>query len=78
MNMKIKNFVLHRFRFCFAQVPPDVKYVDYMVIATGKSERHITALSELVRKIYKKKKNFNDKVAILEGKNTGWNALDMG
>ncbi|KAK7070947.1 Mitochondrial assembly of ribosomal large subunit protein 1 [Halocaridina rubra] len=60
------------------RVPSDMKYVDYMVIVTSKSQRHINALAQLVRRVYKKKRNKGDLHVILEGKNTEWQALDLG
>ncbi|XP_063599240.1 uncharacterized protein LOC134775651 [Penaeus indicus] len=60
------------------QVPPEMKYVGYMVVATSLSQRHINALAETIRRIYKKKKNRKDPSLICEGKSTNWVALDMG
>ncbi|XP_064086402.1 uncharacterized protein LOC135201423 isoform X2 [Macrobrachium nipponense] len=60
------------------RVPKQMKYVDYMVIASCKSERHLNSMAQLVRQIYKKKKHASDRHCIVEGKNTGWAALDMG
>lgn len=60
------------------QVPPEIKYVSYMVVVTSLSQRHINALAETIRRIYKKKKNRKDPSLICEGKSTNWVALDMG
>lgn len=60
------------------RIPKQMKYVDYMVIASCKSERHLNSMAQLVRQIYKKKKHASDRHCILEGKNTGWAAIDMG
>lgn len=61
-----------------SQVPPEIKYVSYMVVVTSLSQRHINALAETIRRIYKKKKNRKDPSLICEGKSTNWVALDMG
>lgn len=62
-----------------AKIPPTYRYADYLVIATGKSARHILAMSEFIRKVFKKKMNSDDKVPVLEGKNSkNWMALDLG
>lgn len=60
------------------KVPREMKYVNYFVIVTSKSQRHINALSQLVHRVYKKKRNANDPFVNVEGKNTDWVALDMG
>lgn len=60
------------------QVPPEMRYVGYMVVVTSLSQRHINALAETIRRIYKKKKNRKDPSLICEGKSTNWMALDMG
>lgn len=62
-----------------ANVPPDVKYVDYICIVTGKSYRHMQAIAEFVRKVYKKKRHSYDPIPILEGKESrDWMAIDLG
>lgn len=60
------------------QVPPELKYVSYMVIVSSASSRHRTALAELVRAAYKLKKDKKDHSVIMEGKGTDWVAMDMG
>lgn len=62
----------------YSQVPPEMRYVGYMVVVTSLSQRHINALAETIRRIYKKKKNRKDPSLICEGKSTNWMALDMG
>lgn len=60
-------------------VPKHLKYVDYMVIVTARSHRHMKALAEFVRKMYKIKRNKADRVPRIEGKNSDeWLALDLG
>ncbi|XP_011505822.1 PREDICTED: mitochondrial assembly of ribosomal large subunit protein 1 [Ceratosolen solmsi marchali] len=62
-----------------ALVPHEYNYVDYMVLVTGKSAKHMNALAMYVRKIYKAKKHKNDFIPKIEGKNNSdWIALDLG
>ncbi|XP_031636663.1 uncharacterized protein LOC116349366 [Contarinia nasturtii] len=61
-------------------VPKELKYVDYLVVITARSQRHMKALAEFVRKIYKvkcdRKRAF---VPRIEGKNSDeWMAIDLG
>jgi len=74
--------VLHLCRarhLCVIAVPPEAKYVDYMLIVTGKSQRHMLAMAEFVRRVYKQKRNPEDIVPKIEGKNCkNWMALDLG
>lgn len=62
-----------------AAVPQEIRYVDYICIVSGRSKRHIQALAEFVRKVYKKKCNKNDSIPRIEGKDSDqWMALDLG
>ncbi|XP_011298005.1 uncharacterized protein 312 [Fopius arisanus] len=62
-----------------ATVPKELSYVDYLVIVTGKSQRHMSALATFVRKAYKLKRNDNDIIPKIEGaKSKDWVALDLG
>ncbi|XP_038216601.1 uncharacterized protein LOC119835668 [Zerene cesonia] len=62
-----------------ATVPKEINYVDYICVVSAKSKRHIFALAEFVRKVYKKKCNKSDHIPRLEGKNSDeWIALDLG
>ena len=49
-----------------------------MVVLSCDSMRHLSALSEITKKVYKKKKKSKDKSLNVEGKGTNWVALDMG
>lgn len=60
------------------QVPQEIKYVSFFVIVSSHSQRHIIALAELVRQIYKLKKHKQDPPLLLEGIKTDWVAMDMG
>ncbi|KAK8752435.1 hypothetical protein OTU49_005631 [Cherax quadricarinatus] len=59
-------------------VPPDIKYVQYLVIVSSHSKRHTSALAQLLRKVYKRKKHPQDPPVIVEGKGSDWIAMDMG
>ncbi|CAH0404691.1 unnamed protein product [Chilo suppressalis] len=62
-----------------ATVPTEINYVDYICIVSGRSKRHIQALAEFVRKVYKKKCYKSDPIPRLEGKDCNeWIALDLG
>lgn len=60
-------------------VPKELQYVDYMVITTGRSPRQMTAVSEFIRRIFKKRSSASDKIPNIEGRNNkDWIALDLG
>lgn len=62
-----------------ASVPPENSYVDYIVVVTGKSVRHMIALATFVRKVYKVKANKDDILPKIEGPSCkNWIALDLG
>ncbi|XP_044726449.1 uncharacterized protein LOC123290365 [Chrysoperla carnea] len=62
-----------------SKVPTELKYVDYIVAVNGKSNRHMLALAEFVRKVYKLKRNPTDGLPKIEGKHSNeWIALDLG
>lgn len=60
-------------------VPREIHYVDYLCIVSGRSKRHIQALAEFVKKVYKKKCHKGDYIPRIEGKDSDeWIALDLG
>ncbi|XP_054734301.1 mitochondrial assembly of ribosomal large subunit protein 1 [Anastrepha obliqua] len=60
-------------------VPKDLKYVDYMVVCNGRSYRHMLAIAEFVRRIYKVKRHKGEVMPKIEGeKSRQWMALDLG
>lgn len=62
-----------------AYVPPDHNYVDYIVVVTGKSKKHMLAITQFVRKVYKQKRNESDDIPKVEGENSNeWMAMDLG
>lgn len=55
------------------------KYVDYIVVTHGRSFKHMEAMAEFVRKMYKKKKSERDTYPKIEGANSqDWMAVDLG
>ncbi|XP_022115549.2 uncharacterized protein LOC110993556 [Pieris rapae] len=62
-----------------ATVPKHINYVNYICIVTARSKKHIQALAEFVRKVYKRKCSKSDYIPRLEGKDSDqWIALDLG
>ena len=60
-------------------VPKELQYVDYMVITTGRSPRQMTAVSQFLRKIFKKRCLPTDHIPVVEGQdNKDWVAMDLG
>lgn len=62
-----------------ASVPSEMSYVDYIVVVTGKSYKHMQTLASFIRKIYKLKKHKTDMSIKIDGeKSKDWIALDLG
>lgn len=62
-----------------ASMASELSYADYIVIVTGRSNKHMKALASFVRKVYKLKKYKTDILVKIEGKNSkDWIALDLG
>lgn len=62
-----------------ASVPAEYAYVDYIVIVTAKSYKHMSALAEYVRKVFKLKMHKTDIIPKIEGPGSkDWIALDLG
>ncbi|XP_017481135.1 PREDICTED: uncharacterized protein LOC108370327 [Rhagoletis zephyria] len=60
-------------------VPKDLNYVDYMVVCSGRSYRHMLAIAEFVRRMYKVKRTKGEVPPKIEGeKSRQWMALDLG
>lgn len=61
-----------------AKVPNELNYVDYMCIVSGKSQKHMQAVVQFVRRVYKQKMK-GDVIPRTEGaKSKDWIALDLG
>jgi len=62
-----------------ASVPKEYSYVDYIVVVTGNSQKHMNALATFIRKVYKLKRHQTDLIPKIEGENSkDWMALDLG
>ncbi|VVC90334.1 mitochondrial assembly of ribosomal large subunit protein 1 [Leptidea sinapis] len=62
-----------------ASVPRELNYVQYICVVSAKSKRHLIALAEFVRKVYKKKCHKSDYIPKIEGKTSDeWMAIDLG
>lgn len=64
---------------CVIKIPKELNYVDFMCIITGSSYRHMIGMAAFVRKVYKLKRNPNDHIPKIEGKECkNWIAMDLG
>lgn len=62
-----------------ASVPPELSYVNYIVVVTGRSPKHMQALATFIRKVFKLKKCKTDSIPKIEGLDSkDWIALDLG
>lgn len=60
-------------------IPANIRYVDYIVIASGKSQKHLMSIAEFVHKLFKKKRKPKDSIPrIVNKKPLDWIALDIG
>uniref|UniRef100_A0A336LD86 Mitochondrial assembly of ribosomal large subunit protein 1 n=1 Tax=Culicoides sonorensis TaxID=179676 RepID=A0A336LD86_CULSO len=64
---------------CVCKVPPELKYVDYICVVTGRSHRHMLGMAEYIRRIFKLKRHKGDVLPRIEGANgRDWMAIDLG
>ncbi|XP_073921252.1 mitochondrial assembly of ribosomal large subunit protein 1 isoform X1 [Castor canadensis] len=64
---------------CVIKVPPEMRYTDYFVIASGTSTRHLHAMAYYVVKMYKYLKCKSEPHVKIEGKDTDdWLCVDFG
>ncbi|KAF7285036.1 hypothetical protein GWI33_012344 [Rhynchophorus ferrugineus] len=62
-----------------ANVPKQIKYVDYIVVVSGRSQKHMQAIAYFIRHLYKQKRNKGDLLPKIEGENSqDWIAMDLG
>ncbi|CAG9764769.1 unnamed protein product [Ceutorhynchus assimilis] len=62
-----------------ANTPKELNYVDYIVVVSGRSQRHMQAIAQFVKRIYKHKRYSLDMLPKIEGENSpDWIAMDMG
>ncbi|KAI8038952.1 mitochondrial assembly of ribosomal large subunit protein 1 [Drosophila gunungcola] len=60
-------------------VPENLKYVDHLVVCSGRSYRHMLTTAEFVRRIFKIKRTKGDILPRIEGdKSRDWMAMDLG
>lgn len=63
------------------RVPEHAHYCDYLVLATTKSRKHMEAVMQMIRKLYKLKKHDSDPFlgeAIGQKYSSNWQIFDMG
>ncbi|XP_053322584.1 mitochondrial assembly of ribosomal large subunit protein 1 [Spea bombifrons] len=64
---------------CVIKLPPEMKYVDYFVVVSGTSTRHIQAMAQYSLKVFKSLKRVKDSHVVIEGKETeDWMCIDFG
>lgn len=62
-----------------AQVPSKYQYVDYICVANANSQRHLKAIAQFVKRVYKHKRGKHDIVPRTEGAGSSeWIAIDLG
>ncbi|XP_067007869.2 uncharacterized protein [Anabrus simplex] len=62
-----------------ASLPSNLNYVDFIIVVTGKSQRHMKAMAEFIRKAFKRKMHAGDQIPKIEGENSkDWIAMDLG
>ncbi|XP_043647939.1 mitochondrial assembly of ribosomal large subunit protein 1 [Drosophila teissieri] len=60
-------------------VPENLKYVDHLVVCSGRSYRHMLSTAEFVRRMFKIKRTKGDILPRIEGdKSRDWMAMDLG
>ncbi|EDV50155.1 uncharacterized protein LOC6545691 [Drosophila erecta] len=60
-------------------VPENLKYVDHLVVCSGRSYRHMLTTAEFVRRMFKIKRTKGDILPRIEGdKSRDWMAMDLG
>lgn len=62
------------------EVPKEMCYVDYFIIATATSPRHLESMAEMINKLYKRTKKDGQPFTIIEGKRVcdDWQCVDIG
>lgn len=60
-------------------VPVEFQYVDYIIVMTGRSQKHNYSIAEFIRKLFKRKMHEGDEIPVIEGgKENDWLAMDLG
>ncbi|XP_022662072.1 uncharacterized protein LOC111250718 isoform X1 [Varroa destructor] len=61
------------------KIPPNLPYADYLVICSAISVRQAKAITQYLRKMFKRKKRADDAALKIEGMDSDdWKVLDMG
>ncbi|XP_018974048.1 mitochondrial assembly of ribosomal large subunit protein 1-like [Cyprinus carpio] len=64
---------------CVIRVPPELKYTDHMIIVSGSSPRHLSAIAELLLKTFKFLRKDQEPHVRLEGRDCDdWKCIDFG
>lgn len=64
---------------CVIRVPTELKYTHHMIIVTGSSPRHLTAMAEILIKVFKFLRRNDDAHVRLEGRDCDdWKCIDFG
>lgn len=66
---------------CVISIPPEFRYVDFIVVVTGRSVKHMLAMATFVRRVFKKKydPDRGDRPPKIEGEESkDWIAMDLG
>ncbi|XP_063159831.1 mitochondrial assembly of ribosomal large subunit protein 1 [Candoia aspera] len=64
---------------CVIKLPPEIKYSNYFIIASGSSARHLHAMAQYLVKMYKHMKKDTDPHVVIEGKESDdWLCIDFG
>ncbi|XP_066263772.1 uncharacterized protein [Branchiostoma lanceolatum] len=64
---------------CVIKVPLSLKYVDFLVIVSGSSTRHLKSMAQYIISLHKARKDAKDKFVTVEGADCDdWMAIDLG
>ncbi|KAL1258504.1 hypothetical protein QQF64_009081 [Cirrhinus molitorella] len=64
---------------CVIRVPPELKYTDHMIIVSGSSPRHLSAIAEFLLKVFKFLRKDEEPHVRLEGRDCDdWKCIDFG
>nr|CAB3262990.1 uncharacterized protein LOC100186222 [Phallusia mammillata] len=62
------------------ELTKQINYVDFFIVVTANSNRHLVYMSQTLNQLYKNKKSPKDPFLYIEGKNDSdnWHCIDMG
>lgn len=64
---------------CVIRVAPELKYTDYMIIVSGASPRHLSAMAAFLIKVFKTLRKDEERHVRLEGSDCDdWKCIDFG